>query len=85
MSEEELIDQSDQSEYKMVKIPETKNVIKNFSKSLFRFIQKHRVYVSRVLKSLNIKEEEFQKVFQRFRGKIYTIIELKLLFSLFTF
>ena len=79
MSEEELIDQSDQSEYKMVKIPETKNVIKNFSKSLFRFIQKHRVYVSRVLKSLNIKEEEFQKVFQRFRGKIYTIIELKLL------
>ncbi len=79
MSEEELIEQSDQSEYKMIKIPETKNVIKNFSKSLFRFIQKQRVYVSRVLDHLNIKEEEFQKVFQQFRGKIYTIRELKLL------
>ncbi len=79
MSSKDLREQSDQSEYKMIKIPETKNVIKNFSKSLFRFIQKQRVYVSRVLSHLNIKEEEFQKVFQQFRGKIYTIRELKLL------
>lgn len=63
----------------MFKIPETKNVIKNFSKSLFRFIQKHRVYVSRVLDHLGVKEEEFQSVFQKFRGRIYTIMELKLL------
>jgi hypothetical protein len=57
--------------------PETKNMIKNFSKAIFGFISKHADCRARALAAVGVEEEDFMAFIGRSRGRVLSIAELR--------
>lgn len=55
------------------KTTETKNIIKNYAKSILNFIKRNVQARRRLLRQFKIEETEFMKVHEQYKGNIHSI------------
>lgn len=61
--------------------PESKNMIKNFAKGIFKFIRKQAAWRNKVLETVGIAEAEFMRAYSELRGRIHSICDLRALWT----
>jgi hypothetical protein len=59
--------------------PESKNMIKNFAKGIFKFIRKQPEWRNNVLKTVGVDEAEFMRAYTDLRGRVHSISDLRAL------
>jgi hypothetical protein len=60
---------------------ETKNMVKNYAKAIFSYIQKNRERRLQVLRFLQLSDEEFMNAFNTHKGRIHSISDLRSLWT----